>query len=104
MRHAVGQQSQRQAFPTAHYAQLAFGPAAEYMILNLYLLWGRSSGQSSDFACFLGLMLTASLIAKRARSRRARQLFRSAFLLGLYRWHSSDVSGNWCGFCGDSRK
>ncbi len=52
-------------YPTPDYAQLVFGPAAEYEMLHFYLMWGSDRLVNLvEFFCFLGTIGGVSLIAE----------------------------------------
>lgn len=52
-------------FPTANYAQLTLGPAAEYGMLHVYLLWGGDRLVNLiNFFSFVGAVIAASLVAQ----------------------------------------
>jgi hypothetical protein len=53
-------------YPTPDYAQLIFGPGAEFATLHSYLLWGGDRFVNLvEFSSFLGVIVGASLIAEK---------------------------------------
>ena len=68
-------------FPTPDYAQLVFGPASEYAMAHLYLLWGGDRLVNLvNFFCFLGCVLAASLIARQFGAGIRGQAFTALFV------------------------